>query len=474
MSIRPRFAALCLLASIPVLVTTTPAPEIKWAHDVASGFKTAAEEKKPVLFVIMKDNEIACKRMLEGVYTDDAVRARLANFVLLPCSVYDHTVPGSDQCTQFRGITCAEHQAIEREMRQRYQEQDQVVAPQHIVCDATGKLLLRQLWEMKTGAMTTFLDRGFALFLEASGAPAPESRPESQPAGTPAAPAAAPRKSGLAPELEARVTAILKADEEGKVRLTKELVMEATPERREAFLALVARLKSVKDKELVIRAIGYPEFAGTASAVAKLLDDKDAHVRNYAVVTLEEMANPEVNNVLVDLHKRERDAEVKKDVVRALGPCGGSLDEARALLLKEIGSSADNVRAGAAMSLGYFLAGDADVQKALKKRWEKDSNNLKIKTAILWGIALSNDQSQSAFIDELTKDDNNGQVKQLAAAAKARLAGEDPFEGGGGGGGGRRGGGRGGLFRLLGPLFAEDKVVRNRIKDWRAFGGGGR
>jgi HEAT repeats len=191
------------------------------------------------------------------------------------------------------------------------------------------------------------------------------------------------------------------------------------------------------------------------------------------------MANVTACMPLVELFKKEKDPEIHKDIVRALGPCGGGKPEARAILLKELGSSSENVRAGAAMSLGFFLAGDADVEKALRSRWEKDGSNLKVQTAILWGISFSADPSQVKLVDDLTKDEKNAQIKQIADGVKTRLQGGDPFAAGGGGppgggggrGGGRFGGGRWGLLRLLAPLYADDKIVRNRIKDFRNFRG---
>src|SRR5207244_2314332 len=115
-----------------------------------------------------------------------------------------------------------------------------------------------------------------------------------------------------------------------------------------------------------------------------------------------------------------------------------------------------------------------EIEKAYRSRWEKDGSNLRVKTAILWGISLSNDAAQARLVDELTKDENNAQIKQVAAAVKTKLTGGDPFGGGprgGGGGRGGMGGGRGGLLKLLAPLYADDKIVRNRIRDFRAMRG---
>src|ERR1043166_7427431 len=52
-------------------------PELAWCHTTDAAFKMAAEQKKPVLFCIHKDKEIACKRMMQGVYNDAAVQLKM-------------------------------------------------------------------------------------------------------------------------------------------------------------------------------------------------------------------------------------------------------------------------------------------------------------------------------------------------------------------------------------------------------------
>ena len=69
MSASSRLALIILATGLRTLAQAPKAAEIQWAHDTEAAFKTAATEKKPILFVIMKDKEIACKRMLENVYT---------------------------------------------------------------------------------------------------------------------------------------------------------------------------------------------------------------------------------------------------------------------------------------------------------------------------------------------------------------------------------------------------------------------
>lgn len=442
--------------------------ELKFARGYDEAFTRAKAENKPVMFCIMKDNEIACRRMLGTVYKNPDIRKKMAEFVLVPCSI-------SAEPT-FEGVLPVEHQACERTMRETYQsEGNLVIAPQHIIVDAAGKLLVKKAYEMNTAKFSEFLDRGLLYFSDPSKAVA-----DSRPAGADSRPGgAAPTRS---PEVERIVTLILKAAPPEKERLIKDLMSDpASEERQEACLEVLKKTTDAKVRGAMVRALGYAEFSGAAPMMVKLLDEKDVFVRNCAVVTLEEMTNPATAEAILALHKKEKDAEVKKDCVRALGPCGGGKPEVKAVLLKEITASAENMRTAAAMSLGYFISGDEVVKKTYVTRYPKES--LKVKTAILWGLGLSGDIASAEIIKELMKEENNGQLTELAGLIRKQLGDEDAPEeeddgkkgrggrggGRGGGGGGRRGGGGGGpgtLYRLLAPLYQDDKIMRNRVKEF--------
>ncbi len=439
---------------------------LTWAHSTTEAFKTAAEKKRPVLFCIMKDKEIGCRRMLDTAYRDAKVREKLAQFVLVPCSTYMHVTPeiNSDGklvagCPQFPGVSCAEHQSCEREMRTRFQESETVIAPQHIMCDAEGRVLERKPYEMKAAGFVEFLDRGLAAF---RGEP-----PESKPAVAGAAPDAAGRKA-WSPAVEALCQRIAHGEPADRDAATKELLRVEGAERVEAFLATLKDMKGSKDRGDTVRGGGYPECSASAVGLTALLAEKDTYLRNCAVVTLEEMANTDTGMKLLEVLKGEKDPEVRKDIVRALGPTGGGREEIANALVHELSSSAENVRVAACLSLGYFAVSRPAVVKDLKAKWAKDGS-LKIKTAILWGLTMSESPTSASIIDDLLKDENNAQVKRVGEFAKARLTGA-PEPPPGGGGGGRRGaggaGGRFGVMKLLQPLYADDKIVRNRIKEF--------
>jgi HEAT repeat protein len=157
-----------------------------------------------------------------------------------------------------------------------------------------------------------------------------------------------------------------------------------------------------KEKGVVIRAGGYAEFASAVKTMMEALAEKDTFARNCAVVSLEEMANPECVDRLLELRKTEKDAEIEKDILRALGPCNGGRADVKEALLKELKSTSESMRMAAALSLGS-LASDPDVQAALKKAYAGESSN-KVKTAILFGITNSKDPANVDLIDALAKD----------------------------------------------------------------------
>jgi HEAT repeat protein len=462
----------CCLAAAVVTAQEPAAGELKFAKSYEEAFTRAKAEKKPVLFCIMKDNEIACKRMLGTVYKNPGVRKKMAEFVLVPCSI-------SPEPT-FEGVRAVEHQACERAMREAYQAENLVIAPQHIVVDPEGKLLLKKAYELNTGKFLEFLDRGLLYFADPA-----RATTESRPAGEEGA------AGGRSAEVERILAMILKAAPPEKERLIKDLMSDpSSAERQEACLEALKKTTDAKVRGGMVRALGYPEFSGAAPMMVKVLEEKDTFVRNCATVTLEEMANPAAAEALVALHKREKDAEIKKDSVRALGPCGGGKPEVRDLLLKELTATAETMRTAAAMSLGMFVAGDDAVRKAYVTRYPKES--LKVKTAILWGLGLSGDIASAEIIKELMKDESNGQLKELAGLVRKQLGDDEAPEAdeggdangkkgrggrGGGGrvGGGRRGGAGGGpgtLYRLLAPLYQDDKIMRNRVKEFMNLAGG--
>jgi hypothetical protein len=421
-----------------------PPTALPWQHDWKSACGKAAAEKKPILVVVMKDQEPACPRMLNDLFGDAEIDLKLASFVLVPCCVTAHGPPGSDpkaqSCPRFPGIRCSDHLEIEKELHPRFADavSGEIIVPQHVVCDATGNVLLRHPWEMKRAAFLEFLANGLELWK-----------------GPPAA-----AKGARSAAVEKLVDAILQTKgDEAREQATRDLLSDASPERESALLDVVARLKAQNDKRVVIRAAGRPELKSFSKTIAQLLDEKDATLRDCAVVTLEEMRDPAVAGALLAAWEKEKDAETRKDLLRALGPCGGGNPEARKLLLAELGDAKENLRAAAACSLGCFLKGDAEVATALESRWTKEKGAA-ARVAILWGIGESEDQAQTAFVDRLVRNEKGDDLQKLAEIVRKRLSvGLDAMTFGHGKGH------RAEVHHLLLPFVAEDRIKRNYVLD---------
>jgi hypothetical protein len=446
MVIAAALAATLVPAARPQAV---PPPKLDWQRDFKAAQGLAAAEGKLLLVCVMKDSEPACVEMMEKVYADATVAKKLAGFVLVPCSITTHDLIQLDvggqktpSCPRFQGILCSEHQALEKELRDRFLDpvSKDVLVPLHAVLAPDGKPVIQRPYLMKRDGFLEFLSTAIALGKDPA---------------TPAAP--------RSPPIQKLVDAILKAKgDDDRETAAKELTSDCSPEREDAFFEVMGRLKREEDLGQVIRTAGRPERKAWAPILVTQLESKHAWVRDCTVVSLEEEKNPAVLDSLLALWEREKDPETKKDLLRALGPCGNRQKKPRDLLLSELGSTKDGHRVACSLSLGQYLTNDAEVAAALEARWQKERDE-KVKLAILWGISGSNDAAQVELVERLIKDERNATLREVADSVKQRLK-----DGGAPGGGGWR------VLRLLAPIYADDKVVRNVVKDFGRGGPGGK
>ncbi|MHC4550733.1 MAG: HEAT repeat domain-containing protein [Planctomycetota bacterium] len=90
--------------------------------------------------------------------------------------------------------------------------------------------------------------------------------------------------------------------------------------------ALCELLKSAKGAEVkcdVLRALGRAQLATARPAMEESLKHKDAKVRSFAAVALETLGAKESVPALLKRARTERDPTARKNVYRALGICGG-------------------------------------------------------------------------------------------------------------------------------------------------------
>ena len=175
--------------------------------------------------------------------------------------------------------------------------------------------------------------------------------------------------------------------------------------------ALVALLKSVKGdvKCDIIQALGKAEIIEALDAIQILLvKDKDEVVRSFCAVALEEFASAESIDVLIKRASKESDTTARKNVVRALGACGGAAKHKKAAqtLLKRIGGDKQiSVRKHAALACAHFKGEEASklVLKKLEKIAQK-SKDANVRGGVVYALAyIGNTETTLPVFEKLKK-----------------------------------------------------------------------
>lgn len=489
-----RSALLALFALAP-LAAQEPAPRVAWSPSVDAAFEQARKEGKPVMWVVMMDGEIACRRMMDNVYTDAAVIARTKEFVVVPCSLGRHNRSGGDEsetetpCGIFPGVTCSQHRANELVFRERYETRREVISPQHVFTDPTGQILSRKDWELNSRTLRDEMDKAMNAWKRLQGRS--DETPAAEAPGDSPAPAVAPDAPARISAEETRLLSVLLRAPSQEKKECADAFYQVAGSAAYAALAdaiLAKEVKRSEDLATIVRAAGKPECSAGAKEFARLLDDKNKVVRHTAVVTLEEMEDPSVVAKLLEIYEQDRTLELRRDILRALGPLGRGNEQALALLLKEVQNSNPKMVRSAAMGLGNHLSGNQEVRDALQKAFLRTGDDL-VKKAILYAYLVGRDESAASDLDGLAEKERNKEIKDLIETTRNVLQGRPNLPAGEPGGGGRRGGGRGGewrnMMRSYRSLFEDpvkdDPYPRNRnVRDLMrslgmggGFGGGG-
>ena len=412
-------AAFVIFAGFPGLAPGQG--DLPWETDVEAALKKAKEAGRPVLILLHDRREIACKRMVSRVYADAEVRAAMRNFVLVP------TCPDREgRPLPFGGIS--EEQLADNEsfVRRDVLEAVTVTVPQHLFLAPDGKVLLRKLYELKKSA---FLD----LMAEAQSA------------------FSGVAIKGLAARQKKLFETVRNGSQKDKSKAVQTIAENDDPKTLELLYLTVQGLPEA-ERAVCIRALGYDRFSHAGPILLRWLADRSKLVRHCAVVTLEETAGMGAMTPILDLHEKTKDSEVKKDCLRALGPCASGDEKVRDLLLSKVKDRKEPIRVASYLSLGHFLHDDA-VRDVLKKRYKKEGRAAAAKAAILWAYHLSGESDQVDVVKSLMKSERSGQLSALGAYVIKSLESET-------------GKLNKTLKSALRPIYARDRIQRNAVKDW--------
>lgn len=419
------------LATTQIVAQATPT-ELHWEENVPAALARSKAEKKPILICMHKDKEIACTRML-ALYDDPEVRAKMSEFILIGTNISYHTeikktVNGAEKtfCPQYKSVPCEVHVANEAHVRQTYLPANTVLVPYHLCMDADGKTLLAKVYEMKKTAYLDWLDRAKLAF----GGVTEEGLDTQTKALLGIV------RNGQTAEKEKAVKAVLDFQVEAKTLLLYDAVVEN---------------QAPADRAVCVRAMGYEQYPHAGAILVKHLKDEALEVVNAAVVSLEETKAGAAKELLA-IWAKAKDAELKKDLVRAFGPCAPGDPEVKKILLAQFKANDDRMKQGACMSLGYFLT-DADAKKALLDLYHKE-RDVTLKTAIYYAFYSAGSSDMAADVEKLKEEEKNQQLKTVATLVLDKLAGREPSIPG------KQ------SRQLWKPLFARDRIERNRAKEW--------
>jgi HEAT repeat protein len=385
------------------------ATQVDWVGDWKEAFKQAKETGKPVMVCInSKDGEQANERAAQETYRDPWFVPMSRRFVMIVVSVREHAAEGA--CPRFGKVTCQEHLACWKELRVEHGDEfllpdttDEMISPQHAWFQPDGKLLQRKEYELFRDQL---LQRMRAV-LAAGGA--------STNAGAP-----------LDEHDRAKLERARRGDKEARWLALGHLFAS---EKTAVHSALANLLKGTTDtvpRCELLRAFGRAKALDMRPAVEKLLKNKDAEVRSFAAVCLEEMASADAVAALVKRAKTEDDTTVRKNLYRALGACGGpaaNKTAAKALLRAVADDKQKMVCKHAALALRHYEGAGALVRKKLEQLLMRVKDQ-DVRHAIAYALAYVGDGKTSVrVLEKLLEKTHEDWKQKFVQSAIAKLQG---------------------------------------------------
>ena len=385
------------------------ATQVDWVGDWKQAFKQAKETGKPIMVCInSKDGEQANERAAQETYRDSWFVPLSRRFVMIVVSVREHAAEGT--CPRFGRVTCQEHLACWKELRVEHGDEfllpdttDEMISPQHAWFGPDGKLLQRKEYELFRDQLL----RRMRAVLAAGGA--------STNAGAP-----------LDDRDRAALEQARRGDKEARwVALGHLFASEKTAVHSALANLLKGTTATVPRCEL-LRAFGRAKALDMRPAVEKLLKDKNAEVRSFAAVCLEEMASADAVAALVKRAKTEDDKTVRKNLYRALGACGGpaaNKTAAKALLKAVADDKQKMVCKHAALALRHYEGAGGLVRKKLEQLLMRVKDQ-DVRYAIAYALAYVGDGKTSVrILEKLLEKTHEDWKQKFVQSAIAKLHG---------------------------------------------------
>jgi len=394
----------------PAAAAAPRADSVRWAPSIEKGLEEAKARGVPLLVALNMDNERGNDAMVEKVYPDPLVVAAAAKCVCTIGSIGNHgsrkdPVTGRMVCERFGSLTCAEHRAVEKIVREQWLKKgrvEDVISPQHFFVAPDGRRLFQRTWQVEPKELADLLDR--ARSLSGPEALAARDTPEDR------------LKRAGDPLRPVRDEAI------GALAALKDPAMDER---------LAALAKSAADEGVAVSVLdGFAAAMDPArvAAAAGFLAAKPDAVRMHAAVALEASKDPAALKALVSALGREKDARVKGVLYRSISGCAPGDASARAAVLGGLKERAEGVKPHAIVALAPW-ARDPQVIAALKSvAFGKE--DWRVRAAACWTLGLSGQSEIAAKLAEVRDEGKENRVVPIAQLAIRRLndeAGPDEY-----------------------------------------------
>jgi len=355
------------------------------------------------------DKEQANRRAATETYRDPEFVKATRDFVMLVVSTELHASKG--ECPRFGKVTCLDHQTCYKELKARHGEvfysksnKGEMISPQHAWFRPDGTLLRRKEYELTKAQL---LERMRYVLKEVSGKEAAPVQPEGEGAGEgPADDRMKPLTAAEQAELErVRKPGDSEAEVEGRRAALANLM---ATEKVAAHAALVELLDEA-DEEVrcdILRAFGQANVAAALDAIHERLErDREDVVRSFAAVAIERIGSEESIPVLLKRAKKERDTRVRKNIMRALGICGGGAKHktaAKALLKTIVSDRQEIVQTAAAFGCISYRGEASELVVPKLESYLKRIRDATVRGAVVYALAyIGNEDTTLPLFEEL-------------------------------------------------------------------------
>ena len=382
-----------------------------WARSIDAGLADAKSKGQALMVALNMDKERGNQQMVDEVYTSPEFHEAAKHCVVAVASLFQHPskrdARGAPVCARFGSVTCAQHQAIEKVLRQDWLgrgPKDDVESPRHVFLAPSGKILFQRVWTVDAPTLAALMTRASQL---------------------------------CTPERLAKWDTV-----EGRLERAADPIVAV---REIALAELIAANDPAIDDRLVklakatttapgVAAAIYAAFVGAATPERRKLGqaglgDRQPEVRVQVAHALEKLGPDDALPPLLAQAARDKDDRARGEMYRALGALGvlpKKDPRVEKLLLKAVSTSGDGARAHAAVAIAPWAA-EAAVKAELRKIvLQGDSQDLR--ASAIWALGFSEDK---ALGDEFAKlreglTLRDWKVRMALESAQAKLAGRDP------------------------------------------------